>query len=392
MAAVAFHDPYLGHIVPGRNRVPAGLQPNAARGAAAARSVGFDGTIGGVGSRATKSDHPHGNAIDLMTGNNTTYGWELANWYWQNRDALGLTYIIFDGKIASASRGWQWRPYSHPAGRTDGTALHRDHVHVSFRGGDPVQSRPLTPFRDRTPGAVPQVPSPAVVTPPTPTAEPLDPRLVAAQQSLRDLPAVHAAEIAAGRLTPEEARYREAVQAYYTAGLQAQLAQERAARLKQVHQAEVAAGRLDSSEAARRETGFGQYVNALVDRSRQQAAIYHPLQEQHERSQIASKPPPPKVDPPVQDDRQKVLEAITRMAGQRPRAVPGPVRVHRPNAAILDPAQLTAQLADQAARPIQPTVVRRAAPRREDVLSAMGRMVEAPQRPSREESLFRLRR
>ena len=36
-----------------------------------------------------------------------------------------ISYIIFDGKIASAKKGWAWRPYS-------GINAHRHHCHISF--------------------------------------------------------------------------------------------------------------------------------------------------------------------------------------------------------------------------------------------------------------------
>jgi hypothetical protein len=129
----------VGAVVPGQGGVPSGLQPNAARGAAAARRIlGFEGTIGGIGQRNNASDHPHGNAIDIMTHDDVGSGWSYAQWFLENRDQFGVTYIIFDGAIASPRGDWQWRPYRHPAGRTDPTAMHKDHVHISFRGGAPV--------------------------------------------------------------------------------------------------------------------------------------------------------------------------------------------------------------------------------------------------------------
>ncbi len=138
----------LGPVVPGQDGVPAGLQPNAARGAAAARRIlGFQGDIGGIGHRNNASDHPHGNAIDLMTHDDLEFGWEAAEWYRQNRDQFGVTYVIFNGAIASPRSDWQWRPYRHPAGRTDPTAMHDDHVHVSFRGGAPVMSAETASYR-----------------------------------------------------------------------------------------------------------------------------------------------------------------------------------------------------------------------------------------------------
>lgn len=41
-----------------------------------------------------------------------------------------ISYLIFDGRIASAKKGWRWRPY-------DGANKHRHHIHISFtKAGD----------------------------------------------------------------------------------------------------------------------------------------------------------------------------------------------------------------------------------------------------------------
>ena len=36
-----------------------------------------------------------------------------------------ITYIIFDGRIASAKKAWEWRPY-------EGSNKHNHHCHISF--------------------------------------------------------------------------------------------------------------------------------------------------------------------------------------------------------------------------------------------------------------------
>jgi hypothetical protein len=36
-----------------------------------------------------------------------------------------ITYIIFDGRIASAKKSWEWRPY-------EGSNKHNHHCHISF--------------------------------------------------------------------------------------------------------------------------------------------------------------------------------------------------------------------------------------------------------------------
>jgi hypothetical protein len=36
-----------------------------------------------------------------------------------------ISYVIFEGRIASAKKGWRWRPY-------DGANKHNHHIHISF--------------------------------------------------------------------------------------------------------------------------------------------------------------------------------------------------------------------------------------------------------------------
>jgi hypothetical protein len=41
-----------------------------------------------------------------------------------------ISYVIFEGRIASAKKGWRWRPY-------DGANKHNHHIHISFtKAGD----------------------------------------------------------------------------------------------------------------------------------------------------------------------------------------------------------------------------------------------------------------
>lgn len=113
-----------------------GLQDVTARGAAMARALGFAGTIGGLGWRPTPTDHSSGLAIDLMTYDDVATGEVLAQFFREHHEELGVTYVIWNGQIASARQDWAWRTYRHPAGRTDATAMHLDHVHVSFDPAD----------------------------------------------------------------------------------------------------------------------------------------------------------------------------------------------------------------------------------------------------------------
>lgn len=120
----------------GSKSIPAGVRPNTANGARVIREMGFGGTIGGIGQRGYKSDHPDGNALDAMVGlsrKGNVAGWQIANYFHTNRGKLNVKYIIFDNKIASSRDNWRWRPYnSTPDGNTSPTALHEDHVHISF--------------------------------------------------------------------------------------------------------------------------------------------------------------------------------------------------------------------------------------------------------------------
>lgn len=97
---------------------------------AAAEEAGerFDYTvIGGwraVGS-VPNSDHPKGLAIDLMTFSRSK-GDATAEWFIENAQRLGVTYVIYWKRIWNAKDGWH---------DYDGPSPHVDHVHVSFADG-----------------------------------------------------------------------------------------------------------------------------------------------------------------------------------------------------------------------------------------------------------------
>lgn len=90
------------------------------------------------------SDHPKGKACDFAVGRIGAYpsadqrstGYQLARWLQANAARLGVSYIIWDGRIWSASRASVgWRAYGgggvyDPASVTGG---HHDHVHLSVR-------------------------------------------------------------------------------------------------------------------------------------------------------------------------------------------------------------------------------------------------------------------
>lgn len=82
----------------------------------------------GVGSRGGQSDHPDGYALDFMT----TDGDAIADCVIENKDDLGVSYVIWDQQINTGS-GWEGME-----DRGGATANHEDHVHISFdRGGSP---------------------------------------------------------------------------------------------------------------------------------------------------------------------------------------------------------------------------------------------------------------
>jgi hypothetical protein len=88
------------------------------------------------------SDHPRGRACDFTVGRISRFpttaqrsaGWQLAHWAQANAVALGISYIIWDGRIWSTSRTAEgWRRYNG-AGIYDPrtpTGGHYDHVHLS---------------------------------------------------------------------------------------------------------------------------------------------------------------------------------------------------------------------------------------------------------------------
>jgi septal ring factor EnvC (AmiA/AmiB activator) len=77
------------------------------------------------------SDHPRGQAIDVMTWANRSLGWRIANWAASNAWALNVKYVIFNGRIWTRGRGWHG--YRHPSDpcNCNPTLRHDDHVHIS---------------------------------------------------------------------------------------------------------------------------------------------------------------------------------------------------------------------------------------------------------------------
>ena len=95
----------------------------------------------------TVSEHPLGRACDGTFGNaigqrptpaQRELGWDVTNWMKTHAEALGVEYLIWDGKIWSLARDAEgWRAYDG-GGMHDPdsiTGSHADHVHVSVRAG-----------------------------------------------------------------------------------------------------------------------------------------------------------------------------------------------------------------------------------------------------------------
>lgn len=111
--------------------------------------------VSGKRNGGGKSDHDHGNAIDVGTlaigSPSSTGGTSQMKAYAEKMRQMGkagrgnVKYVIADGKIASARNNWAWRPYTYP-GKSQGDLArlkrtnrgeynrlqHYDHVHVSF--------------------------------------------------------------------------------------------------------------------------------------------------------------------------------------------------------------------------------------------------------------------
>lgn len=115
-----------------------GLTPRAAEVRRLVMTVFGVTNIGGYATsgHVAGSDHYTGRAVDVMltpeSPANTELGWRIAVYLQSNAQRLGITYMIWQGKIWSVARAAEgWRPYRHPSGRVNPTLQHLDHVHVS---------------------------------------------------------------------------------------------------------------------------------------------------------------------------------------------------------------------------------------------------------------------
>lgn len=123
-----------------------GLSPEAQQVEVAARSMGFN-NIGGVGDRANNpnSDHPSGNALDIMVPLKSSKGTSAANYFVKNRAAYNVKYVIWDNKFAGPSTGWNWDDYAKHGPKSNQatpTGRHEDHVHISVNRGSATDITP----------------------------------------------------------------------------------------------------------------------------------------------------------------------------------------------------------------------------------------------------------
>jgi hypothetical protein len=133
----------------------AGLTSASKRGLVEAHKFGLPLVSGKRAGSTAKSDHASGNAIDVSTlpiGVASSHGATPKMQAFRERmraagkaGELGVKYIISDGRIASATSDWNWRPYTYPGKSASQLAAlkssnlgeynriqHFDHVHVSF--------------------------------------------------------------------------------------------------------------------------------------------------------------------------------------------------------------------------------------------------------------------
>lgn len=103
------------------------------------KEAGFDHYVSCYRSGGS-GEHPLGRACDWAadesgfqnedaSGDDKTYGDQLAAWYVNNADSLGVEYVIWYREFWSPSSGW--RSYSGAGG--DPASDHTNHVHVSMR-------------------------------------------------------------------------------------------------------------------------------------------------------------------------------------------------------------------------------------------------------------------
>jgi len=120
-----------------------GVKPWVARaGQEIAGKFGVTSVLGkGPRTSNPTSDHPKRLALDFMVstgvakGAQKSKGDKIAAYAVKNRKRLGITYIIWFGRIFHTYG--EWGSYHHPSGATDANSMHMNHVHCSFVTKDP---------------------------------------------------------------------------------------------------------------------------------------------------------------------------------------------------------------------------------------------------------------
>lgn len=110
-----------------------GLQPSAANFANDVANRYGTTDIGGV-RPGDSGDHGTGNAVDVMTYDDTQLGQEVANYATSNMEANNISYVIYQQKFYAPTDNIYGPAYTwnDMPDRGDATANHMDHVHVSF--------------------------------------------------------------------------------------------------------------------------------------------------------------------------------------------------------------------------------------------------------------------
>ncbi|MEV1287995.1 hypothetical protein [Micromonospora sp. NPDC049679] len=114
------------------------LTPRTAHALSQAKAAGFERFVACFRDDGGPGEHPLGRACDfaaqtggfggVASGGDRTYGNNLANYFINNADRLGVLYVIWFKRIWLPSSGW--RAYNN--GNGDPSSDHTNHVHLSM--------------------------------------------------------------------------------------------------------------------------------------------------------------------------------------------------------------------------------------------------------------------
>ncbi|WP_019789838.1 LysM peptidoglycan-binding domain-containing protein [Streptococcus sobrinus] len=110
-----------------------GMSPSAANFANNVANQYGTTDIGGY-REGDSGDHGTGNAVDVMTYDNTQLGQEVADYATSNMEANNISYVIYQQKFYAPTENKYGPAYTwnQMPDRGSDTANHMDHVHVSF--------------------------------------------------------------------------------------------------------------------------------------------------------------------------------------------------------------------------------------------------------------------